>query len=85
MRNMKKTLILLISLSICFNVNAKEPNFNDSLNENIKKYDWKLKSTTAKKLGKYPTELYTLEKDGYILKCLTIFSDGFADTSCNLP
>lgn len=82
---MKKILILFISLSFSFNVNAKAPNFNGSLNDNIKKYDWELKSIKAKKLGKFPAELYTLEKDGYILKCLTIFDDSFSETSCNLP
>ena len=82
---MKKIIILIVTLSFSLSVHAKEPEFNFSLNDNIKKYSWKLKSTKAKKLGKYPAELYTLEKDGYILKCFTIYGDGFSNTSCDLP
>lgn len=85
MRNMKIIILFLSILYFSSNANAEIPEYNSSLNENINKYGWKLKSTKSKKVGKAPAELYTLKKDGYILKCISYFRMYSSETECFLP
>ena len=84
MKTLSAIFILLI-LSFNNQLQAQEPEFQDSLNENIKVHSWKLRSTKAKKIGTRTAELYTLTKNGYILKCVTSYSLYDAETSCYLP
>lgn len=87
---MKRVLILILPLVLLSMYNselrAEEPKHSySSLNDNINKFSWKLKSTKPKKLSNWPAELYTLEKNGYILKCLTTFDNAYVETTCQLP
>ena len=83
---MKRILICLFFLIFSTNLLANEPEYSDSLNENILEYDWKIKST-SNLVGteKSSVEVITLSKNAWILKCtLTYLPTNFYQR-CWLP
>ena len=69
-----KKLFIILTFIICSNfANAEAPEYDDFLNENIKKYGWKIQNSKMITMGEYPAEIHTLTKSGYILKCITIY------------
>ena len=83
---MKK--IFIISISIIFFskiVLAEEPDYSLSLNENINKHGWKVKSSKFSKMGETPIEIYTLINNGFILKCFIRYYPSNTASYCELP
>ena len=85
---MKKLLgILVLSLLWC-NVSFadKKPKFSYiSLNENIIKYGWKIKSIKFASAKGFPVEIYTLTKGKWIMKCNLRYIHTMMSTTCYLP
>ena len=83
---MKKIFVLIFLLNFFLSkiVLATEPEHSDDLNENIIKYGWKLKSTTVTQLKGFPSEIFTLNKDKYILKCIITYRPAIT-SECLIP
>jgi len=81
-----KKLFIILTFIICSNsAIAEEPEYDDLLNDNIKKYGWKIQNSKMTKIGEYPAEIHTLTKSGYILKCLTIYRVKNLQSHCETP
>tara|TARA_B100001175_G_C19205046_1_gene493198 strand:- start:60 stop:308 length:249 start_codon:yes stop_codon:yes gene_type:complete len=81
-----KKLFIILTFIICSNFAlAEEPEYDDYLNENIKKYGWKIQTSKITTIGENPAEIHTLTKSGYILKCITIYRVGNLRSYCETP
>mgnify|MGYP001201467141 CR=1 FL=1 len=67
---MKRILICLFFLIFSTNLLANEPEYSNSLNENILEHGWKIK-VTSNLVGNERSsfEVITLSKNAWILKC----------------
>ena len=78
--------IVVLGLLLSGNAFAAEPSWDKkSLNVNIKEHGWKVKSFTSNNLSNLtlPTEIYTLIKDNWILKCILIYRGSDQSGYCN--
>ena len=70
---MIRAFIFILFIFFSTNILAKEPEYSNSLNENIE-YGWNIKSTSnLVDLGQSAIEIITLHKNGWILKCSIIY------------
>ena len=85
---MKKFLaILVLGLLWCNAGFADEkPKISyNSVNENIIKYGWKIKSIKFASAKGFPVEIYTLTKGKWIMKCNLRYIHTMMSTTCYLP
>ncbi len=83
---MKRILICLFFLIFSTNLLANEPEYSNSLNENILEYGWKIKSSEMINRSEgVPFEIYTLSHRNYILKCVIIYGGISFSKYCELP
>ncbi len=83
---MKRILICLFFFTFSTNLLANEPEYSNSLNENILEYGWKIKSSEMINRSEgLPVEIYTLSHRNYILKCVIIYRGGSFSKYCELP
>jgi len=86
---MKKIFIILaISLFMYGNgiANDRAPKFSkDSLNSNIIEHKWVIWKDKFFNTNLFHTEIYTLIKDDWILKCKIEYTDDDQFVYCNLP
>ena len=83
---MKRILICLFFLIFSTNLLANEPEYSNSLNENILEYGWKIKSSEMINRSEgVPFEIYTLSHRNYILKCVIIYRGSSFSKYCELP
>ena len=81
-----KKLFIILTFIICSNFALAEvPEYDDFLNENIKKYGWKIQTSKMTTMKEYPAEIHTLTKSGYILKCITIYRVSNLQSHCETP
>ena len=84
---MKKLSFFLIIFFILVNpVFSEIPEFDyQNLNKNINEYKWKVVRTNFIKIKDTPIELYTLSKNGFILKCQVAYLLSRQETNCLDP
>ena len=82
---MRKIFIIIIcSFFYTSYSNGEEPKYSDSLNENINKYQWKIKSSKFTS-NQIPVEIITLQKKNYIIKCVLGYTFDYIESYCELP
>ena len=86
---MKRVLICLFFIIFSTKLLASEPEYSNSLNENINKFSWKVKkSEIINRSEGVPIEIYTLmdkKYSSYILKCVLIYRGNSISEYCELP
>ena len=82
----KYLFISLFFILIFSPVKSEIPNFEiRDLNKNIIEHKWKVMRTNFIGIKSYPVELYTLSKNGYILKCQVAYLKDRIETYCMEP
>lgn len=83
---LKFLVILFCSVFIINPANSEIPNYNTrDLNSNIIEHKWKVMRTNFIGIKGYSVELYTLSKNGYILKCQVAYFQNRIETYCLEP
>jgi len=84
---MKNLSFFLIIFSILINpVKSEIPDYEiRDLNKNIIEHRWKVNRTNFIGIKGYSIELYTLSKNGYILKCQVAYFQDRLETYCMEP
>ena len=86
---MKRIFICLFFIIFSTTLLANEPEYSNSLNENINKFAWKVKkSEIIYRSEGVPIEIYTLmdkKYNSYILKCVLIYRGNSISEYCELP
>ena len=83
----KLSLYVFLVLMFCNVGFGEEPKwaFTD-LNKNVIEYGWKIKSSKMTKVDGLPSEIYTLTKGNWVLKCLIIYiPKEILETWCGTP
>jgi len=82
---MRKIFIIIICSFFCSSFSrGEEPKYSDSLNENINKFNWKIKSSKFTS-NKIPVEIITLQKNNHIIKCVLGYTFDYIESYCELP
>ena len=82
---MKKIFICLFFVIFSTYSLADEPEYSDSINENMNEYGWKIKSSKFFKFERSFVEIYTLTNKNYVLKCNIVYRAIELSTYCELP
>ena len=70
----KLSLYIFLCLLWCNVGFGEEPKWDfGDLNKNVIEYGWKIKSSKMTKVDGLPSEIYTLTKGNWVLKCLIIY------------
>ena len=83
----KLSLYVFLVLMFCNVGFGEEPKYDSSdLNKNVTEYGWKIKSSKMTKVDGLPSEIYTLTKGNWVLKCLIIYiPKEILETWCGTP
>ena len=83
----KLSLYIFLVLMVCnVGVADEKPKISyNSVNENIIKYGWKIKSIKFASAKGFPVEIYTLTKGKWIMKCNLRYIHTMMSTTCYLP